>query len=70
MSSRKVTVTVSSAGVATAAVEDASISDIFTTLLSTDQAVTGAYKYVQMLGLAGAGMMLQEYRRSGSLNPL
>lgn len=68
MSSRKVTVTVSAEGVVSAAVGDATVGDIFTTLLSTDQAVTGAYKYVQMIGLAVSGMALQEYRRSGTLN--
>lgn len=54
----------------TAAVTEAKLMDVVTTLISADQALTGTYGFLQKGLLVGGGMVLQEYRRSGSLNPL
>lgn len=70
MASQKVTVVKNAEGVVTATREDAVFADIFTTLISSDQAVTGIMGIGQKAGLVAAGMVIQEYRRSGSLNPL
>lgn len=53
-----------------ATVVEAKFGDIFYTLISSDQALTGTYGFLQKGLLVGGGMILQEYRRSGSLNPL
>lgn len=58
-----------SADDATATVASAEVLDIFTTVLSTDKALTGTYGLVQKLGLVGVGMSIQNYRKVGSLNP-
>lgn len=58
-----------SADAATATVASAEVLDIFTTVLSTDKALTGTYGLVQKLGLVGVGMSIQNYRKVGSLNP-
>lgn len=67
--SKKVTV-VTKDGVVTATAEEAKLMDVVTTLISSDQALTGTYAFLQKGLLVGGGMVLQEYRRSGSLNPL
>lgn len=54
----------------TATVVEAKLMDVVTTLISADQALTGTYGFLQKGLLVGGGMVLQEYRRSGSLNPL
>lgn len=68
MASKKLTLTVNDKGVATAAVTDATIGDIFTTAISADQCVTGAYGAAQKIGFVLTGMAIQEYRRAGSPN--
>lgn len=55
---------------ATATVADASISDILTTVISTDSAVTGTYGLVQKGLLLVGGMMIQSKRKLGTFNPL
>lgn len=52
-----------------ATVADAKIGDIFTTIVSTDSAVTGMYGLAQRAGLVVAGMAAQSYRVSGNINP-
>lgn len=67
MASKKVTV---AEGGATATVVDAKIGDIFSTLLSTDDALTGSYGLLQKAGLVAAGMTVNSYRLRGSFNPI
>lgn len=55
---------------ATATVAEASISDILTTAISTDTAVTGTYGLVQKGLLLVGGMMIQSKRKLGTFNPL
>lgn len=62
--SKKVTL---SADGATATVADATVGDIFTTILSTDSAVTGMYGLVQKAGLAITGAAVQNMRVRGNL---
>lgn len=64
--SKKITL---SADGATATVADATISDIFTTALSSDSAVTGMYGFAQKAGLVVIGMGIQNNRRGGGFNP-
>lgn len=52
-----------------ATITEAKIGDVFTTMLSTDEAVTGVYGLIQKAGLVGAGMMVNSYRLRGSFNP-
>lgn len=59
-----------SADGATATVATASVSDLVTTLASTDEAVTGMYGFVQRVGLVLGGMALQNWRITGAWNPL
>lgn len=66
MSSKKVTL---SADGATATVAEPSIGDIFTTALSTDSAVTGAYGLTQRALLFVAGMATQNVRMGRGINP-
>jgi hypothetical protein len=66
MASKKVTL---SADGTTATVAEATAADIFTTLISSDSAVTGAYGYVQKFGLVVGGMALQNYRLGQGMNP-
>jgi len=49
---------------------DATIADVFTTLISTDTVVSGLLGVSQKVGLFVAGMSFQNYRRQGSWNPL
>lgn len=62
------TVTLSADG-ASAVVAVATVSDIFTTLISTDKTVTGVYGLVQKASLFVAGMATQNKRLGGGLNP-
>ena len=55
---------------ATATVADATIGDIFTSVISTDTAVTGTYGLVQRGLLLVAGMSIQSKRKLGTYNPL
>lgn len=64
--SKKITL---SADGASATVADATLSDIGTTLISTDSVVTGAYGLLQKGLLVVAGMGVQNYRLTGSINP-
>lgn len=51
-----------------ATVAEATVSDIFTTAVSMDSAVTGAYGVAQRLGLVALGMGFQNSRLTGSWN--
>lgn len=55
---------------ATASVADATVADIFTSVISTDTAVTGTYGLVQRGLLVVAGMSIQSKRKLGTFNPL
>jgi hypothetical protein len=66
MASKKLTL---SADGTTATVAEATAADIFTTLISGDSCVTGAYGYIQKVGLFVGGMALQNYRLGQGLNP-
>lgn len=66
MASKKMTL---DAAGTTATVTDATISDIFGTLLSSDVQLTGAYGYSQKALLFVSGMAVQNYRRGGGINP-
>lgn len=61
--------TLNSEGTA-ATVAEAKVGDIFTTIVDTDKALTGAYGLIQKAGLVGAGMMVNSYRLRGSFNPI
>lgn len=65
--SKKITL---SADEATATVADATIGDVFSTLFSTDSAVTGAYGLAQKAALVVGGMTVNSYRLRGSFNPI
>jgi len=52
----------------TATVADATIGDIFTTVLSTDSGVTGVYGFTQKALLVAAGMAGQNYRMGRGIN--
>lgn len=64
--SKKVTL---SADGATATVATATIGDVFTTILSTDSAVTGLYGVAQKAALFVGGMAFQNNRLGQGLNP-
>lgn len=64
--SKKVTV---SADGLTATVADATVGDVFTTLVSTDSAVTGLMGGLQKVGLVVTGMAVQSYRLGRGINP-
>lgn len=53
----------------TATQADATVGDIFTTILSTDKAVTGTYGLVQKGLLFVGGMAAQNFRLGNGLNP-
>lgn len=61
-------VTLNAAGDA-ATVADATLSDIFTTAISTDSAVTGMYGLAQKALLFVGGMATQNMRLGNGLNP-
>lgn len=52
-----------------ATVADATIGDIFTTIVSTDSAVTGIYGLGQRAALVVAGMAVNSFRLRGTPNP-
>ena len=54
----------------TTTVEEASASDILTTVISTDTTLSGTYGFLQKLGLVGLGMIVQSKRKLGTYNPL
>lgn len=54
----------------TTLVEDASASDILTTVISTDTTLSGTYGLIQKVGLVGLGMVVQSKRKLGTYNPL
>jgi hypothetical protein len=60
-------VTVTTEGV-TATCVPAVMSDILTTAISTTEAVTGMYGFIQKAGLFVAGMAFHAKRTSGSYN--
>ena len=55
---------------ATASVANATVADIFASVISTDTAVTGTYGLVQRGLLVVAGMSIQSKRKLGTFNPL
>jgi hypothetical protein len=66
MASKKV---VLSADETTATVAEATLGDVFSTLISSSEAVTGPYGYIQKAGLFVAGMSLQNNRLGRGFNP-
>jgi len=64
--SKKVTL---SADGTTATVADATLSDVFSTLISTDSSLTGMYKLVQTGLLVVGGMAGQNLRLGNGINP-
>lgn len=64
--SKKITL---SADGSSATVATATMLDIGTTLFSTDSAVTGVFGLLQKGLLVAAGMGVQNYRLTGSINP-
>lgn len=65
--SYKVTVT-TTGGATTAAAEDAKIGDVLTTLISSDQALTGTLGLAQKAAILLGGMAIQSRRTTGSFN--
>lgn len=53
----------------TATVADATIGDIFTSVIDTNVSLTGMYGLTQKVGLVVAGMSVQNWRLTGGLNP-
>jgi len=66
MASKKVTL---SADGTTATVADATIGDVFSTVLNQNESLTGMYKYAQSAVLFVGGMALQNQRLGNGLNP-
>lgn len=64
--SKKVTLAVDGL---TATVVDATLTDVVTTIISTNESITGIYGFVQKLGLVGIGMVVQNKRLGGGFNP-
>lgn len=60
-------VTLDAAGTA-ATVTEATIGDIFSTVISTDSSLTGAYKLAQSALLVAGGMAAQNMRLGRGLN--
>lgn len=60
--SKKVTL---SADGATATVAEATLSDVVSTLASSDSALTGGYKYLQMGLVAGGTAVVMNKRHTG-----
>lgn len=48
---------------------DATVADIFTTLISTDKALFGTASLLQTAALVLGGMTVNSYRIAGSINP-
>lgn len=53
----------------TASVADAKIGDVFSTIVSTDSAVTGIYGLAQRAALLVGGMAINAFRLRGTPNP-
>jgi hypothetical protein len=66
MASKKLTL---SADGATAVVADATVGDIFTTVIDSNVALTGMYGFAQKAGLVVAGMAVQNSRLGQGFNP-
>jgi len=66
--SQLVTTAEASNGTVTVTTKDATLTDMVTTLVSSNQAVTGVYGFGQKALLVAAGMAIHSYRKSGSLN--
>lgn len=66
--SQVITVTENSAGAAVVTNKDAELVDLFTTIISTNSAVTGGYGLIQRGALFVAGMATQSKLKSGSFN--
>lgn len=64
--SKKVTL---SADGATATVTEATLTDVFTTAISQNEAVMGLYGLAQKAGLVVTGMAVQNYRVGRGINP-
>lgn len=62
--SKKITL---SADEKSATVTDATIGDVFSTILSSNSAVTGLYGFAQKAGLAISGAAVQNMRVRGNL---
>lgn len=67
MADKKITL---AADGSTATVADATITDIFTTAISTNEFVSGTLGLAQKAGMVLLGMAFQNYRKVGSWNPL
>lgn len=52
-----------------ATVSEATLGDVFTTVFSTDSAVTGLYGLAQKAALVIGGMAIQNQRLGHGLNP-
>lgn len=64
----KVVDSTTAGGAPTVTREDAKITDILTTALSTDSAVTGAYGLIQKGLVFAGGMAVNNYMKKGSFN--
>jgi len=67
MADKKITL---SADGATATVADATLTDVFTTMISTNTFVSGTYGLIQKAGFVLGGMAFQNSRKVGTWNPL
>lgn len=57
-----------SADEATATVAAATLTDVFTTVVSTNSAITGMYGFIQKAGLVAVGMAIQNNRLGRGFN--
>lgn len=67
--SKKIKVVTAADGAVTLTHTDAGISDLATTLLGTDEVLSGSYALIQRAGLVVGGMALQQFRNDGNWNP-
>lgn len=65
--SNLVTVTTTN-GTTSATVEESKVGDVLTTLISSDQALTGTHAFIQKGLILLGGMALQSRRTTGSFN--
>lgn len=56
--------------VVSALTRPATITDIFTTVFSSTNAITGMYGFVQKVGLVAAGASVKAKQLRGTFNPL
>lgn len=66
--SQLVTVTENGAGAAVVTHKDASMVDLFTTVISNNSAVTGGYGLIQRAILLAGGMSIQSKLKSKTFN--